>query len=109
MSPEQKEDKIKAIGYKYTQRVEDAVYNANNKRGTALASQINSGSRGNKVQLMQLQFGNMMMKDALNRDIPYLMLDPYTRGTTPMGYWVSASSGRKGFYDVQAATGQAGY
>ena len=109
LTEQQKEDKIKAIGYKYTQRVEDAVFRANERNGTALANQINSGSRGNKVQLMQLQFGNMMMKDALNRDIPYLMLDSYQAGTSPMAYWVSASSGRKGFYDVQAATGQAGY
>lgn len=109
LTEEQQEEKIKALGYKYSQKVQDAVFGDNDKRHTALASQINSGSRGSKTQLMQLQFGNMMMKDALNRDIPYLMLDPYISGTSPMGYWVSASSGRKGFYDTQAATGQAGY
>lgn len=109
LTEEQKEEKIKQIGYKYTQKVEDAVFRSNDRRRTALASQINSGSRGNKTQLRQLQFGNMLMKDALNRDIPYVMVDPYTAGTSPMAYWVSASSGRKGFYDVQAATGQAGY
>ena len=58
---------------------------------------------------MQLMFGNMMMKDALNRDIPYLHVDPFMSGTSPMAYWVASSSGRKGMYDVQAATGQAGY
>lgn len=109
LTPAQKEAKMVDISYKYTQKVEDAVFRSNDRRGTALASQINSGSRGNKVQLMQLQFGNMGMKDALNRDIPYVMLDPYIRGASPMSYWVSASSGRKGFYDVQAATGRAGY
>lgn len=105
----QKEDRIKDLGYKYSEKVRDAVLRDHQERKTALASQINSGSRGNPTQLMQLGFGNMLMKDALNRDIPYLMLDPYTKGATPMGYWVSASSGRKGFYDVQAATGQSGY
>ena len=109
LTEEQQEEKIKALGYKYSQKVQEVVFGDNDKRHTALASQINSGSRGSKTQLMQLQFGNMMMKDALNRDIPYLMLDPYISGTSPMGYWVSASSGRKGFYDTQAATGQAGY
>lgn len=105
----QKEDRIKDLGYKYSEKIRDAVLRDHQERKTALASQINSGSRGNPTQLMQLGFGNMLMKDALNRDIPYLMLDPYIKGATPMGYWVSASSGRKGFYDVQAATGQAGY
>ena len=109
LSATEKEERIKDLGYKYTQKVEDAVFRSNDRRHTALASQINSGSRGNKTQLRQLQFGNMLMKDALNRDIPYLMIDPYTSGASPMAYWVSASSGRKGFYDLQAATGQAGY
>lgn len=109
LTSEQKEEKIKDLGYKYTQKIEDAVFRGNDKNHTSLASQINSRSRGNKVQLMQLQFGNMLMKDALNRDIPYLMVDPYTKGVSPMSYWASASSGRKGFYDVQAATGQSGY
>ena len=109
LTADQKEKKIIDIGYKYTQRIQDAVFDDQNKRGTALASQINSGSRGNKTQLMQLMFGNMMMKDALSRDIPYLHMDPYIYGASPFSYWVAASSGRKGFYDVQAATGQAGY
>jgi len=109
LTEKQKEQKILELGYKYTQKVEDAVYNDQNDRHTALASQINSGSRGNKTQLMQLMFGNMMMKDAMNRDIPYLMMDPYVYGISPMAFWVSASSGRKGMYDVQAATGQSGY
>lgn len=109
LTPEQKEKKITDLCYKYTQKVEDAVFADNDRRRTAFASQINSGSRGNKTQLMQMQFGNMGMKDALNRDMPYMMIDPYAIGATPMGYWVSASSGRKGYYDVQAATGQSGY
>lgn len=109
LTEEQKEQKIIDLGYKYTQKVEDAVFKDQDERGTALANQINSKSRGNKVQLMQLMFGNMMMKDALNRDIPYLHMDPFISGTSPMGYWMSASSGRKGMYDVQKATGDAGY
>lgn len=109
LTPAQKEDKIKELGYKYTQKIEDAVFDDNDKRRTALASQIKSGARGKKVQLMQMLFGNMLMKDALNRDMPYLGLDAYADGVTPTNYWVSSSSGRKGYYDVQAATGQSGY
>lgn len=109
LTPTQKEEKIKELGYKYTQKIEDAVFEDSDKRKTALASQINSGSRGNKTQLRQMLFGNMLMKDALNRDMPYLGLDAYADGVTPTNYWVSSSSGRKGYYDVQAATGQSGY
>ena len=109
LTEEQKEQRIIDIGYKYSQKIQDEVFGDQDHRHTALASQINSGSRGNKTQLMQLMFGNMLMKDALNRDMPMLHMDPYMFGTSPMAYWVSASSGRKGMYDVQAATGQAGY
>lgn len=109
LSDKQKENKILELGYKYTQKVEDAVFDDMDKRKTALASQINSGARGKKVQLRQMLFGDMLMKDALNRDMPYLMMDAYSDGATPTGYWVSASSGRKGYYDVQMATGQSGY
>lgn len=109
LTDSQKEQKITELGYKYTQKVEDAVFDDMDKRNTALASQINSGARGKKVQLRQMLFGDMLMKDALNRDMPYLMMDAYADGATPTGYWVSASSGRKGYYDVQMATGQSGY
>lgn len=109
LTDQQKEQKITDLGYKYTQRVEDAVFDDMDKRKTALASQINSGARGKKVQLRQMLFGDMLMKDALNRDMPYLMMDAYADGATPTGYWVAASSGRKGYYDVQMATGQSGY
>lgn len=79
------------------------------KRKSGFASQMLSGSRGNPIQMMQMLFGNMMMRDALNRDIPYIAVDPYAQGVSPMAYWVGASSGRKGTYDVQAATARAGY
>lgn len=109
LSEDQKESKIIDLGYKYTAKVNDAVFDSQNRKGTSLANQINSGSRGNKTQLMQLLFGNMLMKDAMNRDIPYLHIDSFSEGTSPMAYWAAASSGRKGMYDVQAATGNAGY
>jgi DNA-directed RNA polymerase beta' subunit len=58
---------------------------------------------------MQLVIGDMMMKDAANRDIPYLAMASYADGDSPMSYWASAMSGRKSTYDVQAATGKVGY
>lgn len=109
LNEEQKEKKIIDLGYKYTQKVQEEVFNDQDHRHTSLASQINSGSRGNKVQLMQLNFGNMLMRDAMNRDMPLLHTDPFIFGASPMAYWAAASSGRKGMYDVQSATGQAGY
>lgn len=58
---------------------------------------------------MQLLVGDMQMRDAANRDIPYLATMPYVDGDSPMSYWASSMSGRKSTYDTQAVTGMAGY
>ena len=109
LTPQQKQQKIIELGYKYTAKMKDMGVDDANARKTGLANQIASGSRGNAVQLMQLLVGDMMMKDAMNRDIPYLAMMPYVEGDSPMSYWASAMSGRKSTYDVQAATGRVGY
>lgn len=109
LTPQQKQDKIIQLGYKYTAKMKDLGLQDANTRKTGLANQIASGSRGNPVQLMQLIVGDMMMKDAMNRDIPFLAMMPYVEGDSPLSYWASAMSGRKSTYDVQAATGRVGY
>lgn len=78
-------------------------------RNTALYNQMQSKARGNPMQLTQLNFGDLGVRDALNRDIPYFAASPRASGASPFACWVGASSSRKGFYDVQAMTGRAGY
>lgn len=109
LTGQQKQQKIIELGYKYTAKMKDLGLQDAKDRKTGIANQIASGSRGNPVQLMQLLVGDMMMKDAMNRDIPYLATMPYVDGDSPMSYWASAMSGRKSQYDVQAATGRVGY
>ena len=109
LSPQQKQNKIIQLGYKYTGKMRELGVQDARQRKTGIANQIASGSRGNPVQLMQLIIGYMMMKDAMNRDIPYLANMPYVDGDSPLSYWASAMSGRKSTYDVQAATGKVGY
>lgn len=109
LTQQQKQQKIIDLGYKYTEKLRQMAVDDAQKRKTGIANQIKSGSRGNAVQLMQLVIGDMMMKDAANRDIPYLAMASYADGDSPMSYWASAMSGRKSTYDVQAATGKVGY
>lgn len=66
-------------------------------------------ARGNAMQMTQLNFGDLGVRDALNRDIPYFACSPRSNGASPFSMWVGASSSRKGFYDMQALTGRAGY
>ena len=109
LTQQQKQEKVLQLGYKYTSKMRQLGLKDAHDRKTGLANQIDSGSRGNAVQLMQLIVGDMMMKDAMNRDIPYLAMMPYVQGDSPMSYWASAMSSRKSVYDVQAATGRVGY
>ena len=109
LTPQEKQQKVIQLGYKYSAKMKQLGVEDANARKTGLANQIASGSRGNPVQLMQLIVGDMMMKDAMNRDIPYLAMMPYVEGDSPLAYWASAMSGRKSTYDVQAATGRVGY
>ena len=53
LTEEQKEQKMIELAGKYAAKVQDAVFEDNDKRHTSLASQINSGSRGNKTQLQK--------------------------------------------------------
>lgn len=109
LTTKQKQQKVIQLGYKYTSKLKDLGLQDANKRKTGIANQIASGSRGNPVQLMQLIIGDMQMRDAANRDIPYLATMPYVDGDSPMSYWASGMSGRKSTYDTQAATGNVGY
>lgn len=109
LTTKQKQQKIVQLGYKYTAKMKDLGLSDASRRKTGIANQIASGSRGNPVQLMQLIIGDMLMKDAANKDIPYLALMPYVQGDSPMSYWASGMSGRKSTYDTQAATGMVGY
>lgn len=109
LTQKQKEQKIVQLGYKYTSKLQQTALQDARKRKTGIANQIASGSRGNPTQLMQLVVGDMLMKDPQNRDIPYLAMSAYADGDSPMSNWVSAMSGRKSQYDVQAATGRVGY
>lgn len=79
------------------------------KRNTSLWGQLSSGTRGNAMVVTQLNVGNLGVRDAMNRDMPYFGVSPYAAGASPFAYWVGASSSRKGFYDTQALTGRAGY
>lgn len=109
LTQKQKQQKIVQLGYKYTSKLQQTALQDARKRKTGIANQIASGSRGNPTQLMQLVVGDMLMKDPQNKDIPYLAMAAYADGDSPMSNWVSAMSGRKSQYDVQAATGRVGY
>jgi len=98
---------VKELGSKYS-NVSEKLFESL-PEDSSLSSQVRAGSRGNKTQLQQMIFGDMFMVDPTNRTIPVPGLTGYAEGVTPMEYWLSAHSGRKGLVDVQLATADAGY
>lgn len=109
LTPDQKRAKVLALGTKFYDKVKNSVAEDVIKQGRGLGLQLRSGARGSPVQIMQLLFGNMLMTDARGRTIPFLGTQNYTDGTSPLDYWLGASSSRKSFYDVQFATAESGY
>lgn len=77
--------------------------------GNALAMQVRSGARGNKSQLMQTLFGDVLVVDAQDRPVPIPALHGYGEGVTPMEYWAASNGARKGSVSVQFSTADGGY
>lgn len=109
LSEEDKEKKILDLNRRFFQKAQDIILKDHKERGTALASQISSGVRGNPAQLMQLFLGNMAIKDASNRPVPFTFVENYSSSVSPLTYWLGASSSRLGYLKVQFATADAGY
>jgi DNA-directed RNA polymerase subunit beta' len=109
MTPDQKLDEIVKVSNKAGKNMSDQIYKELLARNNSMARQIESGSRGNKTQLMQTVFGDMMMVDGKDRLIPFPGLDDYGGGAKPLTYWIGAQSGRKGAIGTQFATADAGY
>lgn len=74
-----------------------------------LVEQTISGARGNKSQLMQVLFGDVLVIDAQDRPVPIAALHGYGEGVTPFEYWAASSGARKGSVSVQFATASGGY
>ena len=75
----------------------------------ALSMQVKSGARGNKSQLMQTLFGDVLVVDAQDKPVPIPALHGYGEGVTPMEYWAASNGARKGSVSVQFSTAEGGY
>ena len=109
LTNDQKEKAIHELNRKLYAKAPDIIYNDHQQRNTSLGSQMASGVRGNKSQLMQLSLGNVAISDAAGRPVPFTFVENYSSGVSPLTYWLGANSSRKGYIDVQFATADAGY
>lgn len=88
---------------------EKDLYSILGKYDNAMVSQIQSGSRGKPIQLRQNVTGSAAMYDSDGNFIPVAGMHGYGEGLSPMEYWSTLNSSRKGAVDVQLATARSGY
>lgn len=109
LTEHQKEQAIHKLNSKLYAKAQDIIYKDHQERNTSLGSQMASGVRGNKSQLMQLALGNIAISDSMGRPVPFTFVEDYSGGVSPLTYWLGSNSSRKGYIDVQFATADAGY
>ena len=109
LNPKDKNQAIITLLGEKMKTLPDTVLEAAKNAGSGYYAQVRSGARGNKMQLMQILFGDVMLVDADNKPIPIPVLHGYNEGVEPMEYWAASGGARKGSIDVQFATANAGY
>jgi len=106
---EQKDAEITQLLADSVDRLAHLNYEEGLKNNSALAFQVLSGSRGNKLQLAALSSGDVIVSDHHEHPIPVPMLSGYAEGLAPAEYWAQSYGARRGYVDTKAATPEAGY
>lgn len=88
---------------------EQEIYDEQLAAGNPLAAQVDSGSRGSKMNLASLLGSDLLYTDHHGRVIPYPVLSSYSQGLSPAEYWAGAYGARKGVIDLKMATADAGF
>lgn len=88
---------------------QEQVYEESLAEGNPLAFQVQSGSRGNKMNLSSLRGSDMLYADHRDEPIPVPVLRSYAEGLTPAEYWAGTYGARKGVMATKFATQDAGF
>lgn len=109
LTTKQKEDAIVNHIIPLNKKLEDDVYNESTAEKNPLAIQVQSGARGNKMNLKSLRGMDMLYVDHHDKPIPVPILRSYSQGLKPVEYYASSFGARKGVMDVKFATQDAGF
>lgn len=88
---------------------EDTLFGSMVKDKNPLATQVQSGARGNPGNLRSIIGGDLLYEDHHGRPIPVPILKGYAQGMSPVEYWASSFGTRKGVADLKFATQEAGF
>lgn len=90
-------------------RQQEEIYQEALAADNPLARQVQSGTRGNKMNLASLLGSDLLYTDHHDRTIPLPVLRSYSQGLTPMEYWAGMYGARKGTLATKFATQDAGF
>jgi len=99
---------IRKAGAAQDQQMKD-VYAESLAEGNPLARQVQSGSRGNEMNLSSLRGSDMLYTDHHDNVIPLPVIRSYSQGLTPAEYWAGTYGARKGVMATKFATQDAGF
>lgn len=99
---------IRAVG-EYQDRQMDEVLEESRAEGNPLATQVLSGSRGNKMNLASLRGSDLLYTDHRDNVLPMPVLRSYSEGLRPSEYWAGTYGARKGVIDTKMAVSDAGF
>jgi len=104
-----RQEKIIGLSNKYRKEMQDKVYEESLAEGNPLALQIQSGVRGNRMNLSSLRGADLAYVDHRDNQIPVPILKSYSEGLSPVEYWAGAYGARKGVVDVKKGVADAGF
>lgn len=103
-----REEEIMKVVDKYHQSQPDDVLREATASRNPLAMQVQSGARGNKMNLSSLLGSDMIYLDHHDDMVPIPVLSNYSEGLKPWEYWAGSYGARKGVTDVKQGVRDAG-
>lgn len=97
MDPEEKNKALVSYLQGHVNKVRDMIEEEGVKEGNALAMSSRHGFRGNKVQLMQMLFGDLIVTDNQGKPIAVPLLHGFVEGLDPLETWAQSYASRAGY------------
>lgn len=109
LSDEDRENLIVKLTGELAGRQQEEIFQEAIAADNPLAKQVQSGTRGNKMNLASLLGSDLLYTDHHDHVIPLPVLRSYSQGLTPMEYWAGMYGARKGTLATKFATRDAGF
>lgn len=108
LKEDEKEKRVLELVYSRQGDIEKMIMEESKAENNPLYEQVDSGSRGNPMNLKTLRGGDGIYQDHHDNLIPIPVLRSYSQGLSPVEYWAGTFGARKGVQDVKFATQDAG-